>query len=53
MEDSIEINAEEIPGKGWAEQFANMHENGDDILLIPEFFENENDYENLFCIEQQ
>ena len=28
--------------KGWEKAFKKMHENGDDQLLIPDFFEDEN-----------
>lgn len=29
------------PREGWAEAFRQMHENGDDELLIPDIFEDE------------
>jgi antitoxin MazE len=30
------------PRKGWDEAFIEMHENGDDKLIIPDIFEEEN-----------
>lgn len=30
------------PRQGWEQAFQKMHENGDDSLLIPDFFEDEN-----------
>lgn len=32
----------EEPRKGWGEAFQRMHENGDDLLLIDDVFEDEN-----------
>lgn len=33
--DSQLLKKEEKPRKGWSEAFKKMHENGDDIILIP------------------
>lgn len=30
------------PREGWEASFKEMHENGDDVLLIPDVFEDEN-----------
>ena len=32
----------EEPRKGWGEVFQHMHENGDDLFLIDDVFEDEN-----------
>lgn len=32
----------EEPRKGWGKAFQQMHENGDDLLLIDDFFDDEN-----------
>ena len=52
IQDSIELDLEadcivlrpikKNPREGWAEAFRAMHENGDDELLIDDFFEDEN-----------
>ncbi len=31
-----------VPRKGWEKSFEKMHANGDDKLLMPDFFEDEN-----------
>jgi len=38
---SIILKAITAPRKGWEESFQEMHENGDDQLLIPDIFEDE------------
>lgn len=40
--DSIVIKPKAEPRKGWEESFKQMHENGDDQLLIDDVFEDEN-----------
>ncbi len=40
--DSIIVKAVQEPRKGWANSFKQMHENGEDQLLIPDIFEDEN-----------
>ena len=35
------MKPETEPRKGWEESFQEMHENGDDQLLIPDVFEDE------------
>ena len=40
--DCIIIKPKGIPRKGWEEAFKEMHENGDDKLLIDDIFEDEN-----------
>ncbi len=41
QEDGIIIRPYRSPRAGWAEAFKKMHENGDDKLLIPDLFEDE------------
>ena len=38
----IIIKPSSTPRKGWENAFKTMHENGDDTLLIADFFEDEN-----------
>jgi antitoxin MazE len=38
----IVIKPSKLPRKGWAEAFKKMHTNGDDKLLMPDIFEDEN-----------
>ena len=56
LEDSVQLEMEneklivrpskkKKPREGWEESFKKMHENGDDELLIPDVFEDE-DFEN-------
>lgn len=40
-ENHIELRPKKAPRSGWKEQFALMHQNGDDELLIPDVFEDE------------
>lgn len=40
-DDQIILKPIRIPRQGWAEAFKKMHENGDDELLIPDVFEDE------------
>lgn len=40
--DHIILKPKAAPRKGWEEAFKKMHKNGDDQLLIPEIFEDEN-----------
>ena len=40
-DDKIILKPIRIPRQGWAEAFKKMHENGDDELLIPDVFEDE------------
>jgi len=40
-EDQIIIRAAPNSREGWAEAFKEMHESGDDTLLIPDVFEDE------------
>jgi antitoxin MazE len=51
IRDSVKITLEEdcmvikpvyTPRKGWDNAFASMHKNGDDQLLIPDVFDDEN-----------
>jgi antitoxin MazE len=39
---SITLKSKSSPRKGWGNSFKKMHENGDDNLLIPGIFEDEN-----------
>lgn len=39
--DQIILRPIKQPRQGWAEAFKKMHENGDDELLIPDIFEDE------------
>nr|WP_287939544.1 AbrB/MazE/SpoVT family DNA-binding domain-containing protein [Algoriphagus sp.] len=39
--DQIILRPIKQPRQGWAEAFKKMHENGDDELLIPDVFEDE------------
>lgn len=39
--DKIENSVVSKPREGWDEAFKQMHENGDDELLIPDIFEDE------------
>lgn len=39
--DQIILRPIKQPRQGWAEEFKKMHENGDDELLIPDVFEDE------------
>ena len=41
-EEFIILKPKTIPRKGWEESFKEMHENGDDKLLIDDVFEDEN-----------
>jgi antitoxin MazE len=41
QDDCIVIKAIKKPRQGWAEAFKQMHENGDDELLIDDIFEDE------------
>jgi antitoxin MazE len=41
-EEHIILKAKPSPRKGWENIFKVMHENGDDALLIPDIFEDEN-----------
>ena len=38
----IIIKPKASPRKGWEKSFKQMHKNGDDKLLLPEIFEDEN-----------
>lgn len=40
-ENHIELRALKQPRQGWEKAFVNMVKNGDEKLLIPEFFEDE------------
>jgi antitoxin MazE len=40
-EDSIVLKPKASPRKGWEESFKEMHDNGDDQLLIDDIFEDE------------
>jgi len=40
-EDQIIIRAAQNSREGWAEAFKEMHESGEDTLLIPDVFEDE------------
>ncbi len=40
--DHIIIKPKVAPRKGWEEAFKKIHENKDDQLIIPDFFEDEN-----------
>jgi antitoxin MazE len=40
-DDQIVLKPIKTPRQGWAEAFKKMHENGDDELLIPDVFEDE------------
>ena len=40
--DYIILKPKSEPRKGWEKSFKKMHENGDDNLLINDFFEDEN-----------
>lgn len=40
--DHIILRPVKKPREGWDEAFKTMHENGDDALLIPDVFEDEN-----------
>ena len=40
--DCIVLKPKASPRKGWEESFKEMHENGDDQLLIDDVFEDEN-----------
>ena len=42
--DYIIIKPKAEPRKGWEKAFKKMHENGDDRLLMPDFFDNETKY---------
>ena len=44
MKNSKEVHLPDIakPRKDWEEAFEEMHESGNDILLIPDVFEDEN-----------
>ena len=41
-ENQIVLRAKEEPRKGWENAFQQMHENGDDQLLIDAIFDDEN-----------
>jgi antitoxin MazE len=41
-EDCMVIKPVHTPRKGWDKAFATMHKNGDDQLLIPDVFDDEN-----------
>ena len=41
-DDRIILKPETKPRKDWGKAFKKMHENGDDQLLIPDVFEDEN-----------
>jgi antitoxin MazE len=41
-EDCIIIKPKTTPRKGWEKSFKKMHENGDDQLLLPDVWEDEN-----------
>ena len=45
--DQIVLRPIKQPRQGWAEAFKKMHENGDDELLIPDVFEDEDFVPNL------
>ena len=38
----IILKSKTAPRKGWEESFKKMHDNGDDKLLMPDIFEDEN-----------
>lgn len=38
----IILKSKKAPRKGWEKSFKKMHDNGDDKLLIPDIFEDEN-----------
>lgn len=40
--DHIKLIPKKLPRQGWEEAFVQMHEDGDDQLLIPDVFEDEN-----------
>lgn len=40
--DYIILKSKTTPRKGWEDAFKQMHENGDDKLLMPDVFEDEN-----------
>lgn len=40
-DDALILKPVHNPREGWEEQFRQMHENGDDQLLIPDVFEDE------------
>lgn len=41
-EEQIILKPKSIARKDWEKQFKKMHENGDDALLMPDIFEDEN-----------
>lgn len=41
-EDCILLKPVTAPRKNWTEAFREMHENGDDALMLPDVFEDEN-----------
>ena len=41
-EDQIILKPKTVARKGWEKQFKKMHEEGDDAMLIPDVFEDEN-----------
>ena len=41
-EDQIILKPKSVARKGWEKQFKKMHDTGDDTMLIPEVFEDEN-----------
>ncbi len=41
-EDALLLKPVRKPREGWEESFRQMHENGDDKLLIPDVFDDEN-----------
>jgi len=43
--DHIKLIPVATPRHGWGEAFAEMHQNNDDALLLPDVFEDENDEE--------
>ena len=40
--DHLILKAKKNPREGWDAAFKQMHEHGDDQLIIPDFFEDEN-----------
>jgi antitoxin MazE len=40
--DYLVIKPKKSPRQGWEKAFKKMHENGDDNLLLPDLFEDEN-----------
>jgi antitoxin MazE len=40
-EDGLVLRPVRKPREGWAEAFRQMHQNGDDRLVIPDVFDNE------------